>query len=54
MHIKKEDVIRNVNNNIICKISYNEDEDPVISIVGRHCETDIILRPGREPKVIYK
>jgi len=50
----KEEVIRNEMNNIICKISYTEDGDPVVSIIGRHCATDIILRPGMKLEIIHR
>ena len=52
--MKKEEIIRNEMNNIICKIRYTEDGDPVVSITGRHCATDIILHPGAKPEVIHR
>ena len=52
--MKKEETIRNAMDNIICKISYTEGGDPVVSITGRHCATDIILRPGVKPEVIHR
>lgn len=52
--MKKEETIRNEMNNIICKISYTDDGDTMVSIIGRHCATDIILRPGMKPEVIHR
>ena len=46
--------IRNEAGNKICEITFTKDGTPVITIVGRHCATDIILRPGKEPEVIHK
>ena len=54
MNMRKEEIIRNEMDNIICKISYTEDGAPVVSITGRHCATDIILRPGVKPEVIHR
>ena len=49
---QEQTIIRNIDQNIVCKITYTEQDIPVVSIKGKGRITDIVIFYNRSVTVI--